>query len=330
MLVPQLRFGVLTGDPANAMFTAANFPGASAANITAASQPVRAADRTHQPDRRRRPHQRGHRRVRVGGHRQAERPPARERRLPAGLVARQVEPVGERRPALRHPVPVPGAQQPLLATPPSPTCAASPARSRDNSCNLFQPGVDARHQADLQATASAGTHTYNTDYNNIAPSVGFAWTPAQRSGVLGTLMGADGDFVVRGGFTRSFSRSGLNDFTEHLQRQPRHPHRRQPSTKRTGNLGAVPLLLRDTARLTPPAFAKQAGVSDDRRDHAGRQHHRSQHPGAERRLPVARHPAQRQQEHGARSALRRHARPRFVAHAGRTATTANDANAPAR
>ena len=37
MLVPQLRFGVLTSDPANAMFSAANFPGASAANITAAA-----------------------------------------------------------------------------------------------------------------------------------------------------------------------------------------------------------------------------------------------------------------------------------------------------
>ncbi|MFM8534958.1 MAG: carboxypeptidase regulatory-like domain-containing protein, partial [Acidimicrobiia bacterium] len=37
MLVPQLRFSVLSSDPASPMFSAANFPGASAANITAAS-----------------------------------------------------------------------------------------------------------------------------------------------------------------------------------------------------------------------------------------------------------------------------------------------------
>src|SRR5204862_5529749 len=37
MLVPQLRFSVLASDPANAMFNATNFPGASTANLTAAS-----------------------------------------------------------------------------------------------------------------------------------------------------------------------------------------------------------------------------------------------------------------------------------------------------
>ncbi len=33
-IVPELRFDVVTGDPAEAMFVAANFPGASAAAIT--------------------------------------------------------------------------------------------------------------------------------------------------------------------------------------------------------------------------------------------------------------------------------------------------------
>src|SRR5262245_35348463 len=33
-VVPELRFDVLTGDPAESMFTTGNFPGASAANLT--------------------------------------------------------------------------------------------------------------------------------------------------------------------------------------------------------------------------------------------------------------------------------------------------------
>src|SRR5206468_12532590 len=36
MLVLQISFSVLTSDPASGLFTAANFPGASSANITAA------------------------------------------------------------------------------------------------------------------------------------------------------------------------------------------------------------------------------------------------------------------------------------------------------
>ena len=41
---------------------------------------------------------------------------------------------------------------------------------------------------------TAGTKIYDTDMNNFAPSVGFAWTPARKDGMLGSLMGRDGDF----------------------------------------------------------------------------------------------------------------------------------------
>ena len=43
----------------------------------------------------------------------------------------------------------------------------------------------------------------------------------------------EGDFVVRGGYTRSFSRGGLNDFTGVLQRQPRRDHHGHRGTKAT-------------------------------------------------------------------------------------------------
>jgi hypothetical protein len=100
---------------------------------------------------------------------------------------------------------------------------------------------------------TAGTKLYDTDYNNLAPNVGFAWTPVQRNGALGALMGREGDFVIRGGYTRSFTRGGLNDFTGVLNANPGI----QITANREeglGNLGTLPLLLRETSRLGAPPF----------------------------------------------------------------------------
>ena len=133
--------------------------------------------------------------------------------------------------------------------------------------------------------------SYDTDYNNIAPSVGFAWTPERRSGLLGTLMGPSNDFVIRGGYTRSYSRAGLNDFTAIFGANP-GIRIIQNRDEASANLGATPLLLRDTARLDDPELPEQARVSDDRRGLAGRQRDRSAHQGAERRFVLARCPAQ--------------------------------------
>src|SRR6185503_8960691 len=80
--------------------------------------------------------------------------------------------------------------------------------SSDDTCNLFQSG------------STPGVHpAYNVDYNNFAPSAGVAWTPQARPGFLGKLMGS-GDFVVRGGYNRSFTRSGRSDFTTPLNANP--------------------------------------------------------------------------------------------------------------
>ena len=60
---------------------------------------------------------------------------------------------------------------------------------------------------------------HNTDLNNFSPSLGFAWTPATRPGVLSPLMGS-GDFVIRAGYNRAYSRPGLNDYTGRLGNNP--------------------------------------------------------------------------------------------------------------
>ena len=129
-------------------------------------------------------------------------------------------------------------------------CGRSGAAS-DNSCSLFQPGV----MPGVSPTFSQfqqGTRAYNVDYNNFAPTAGVAWTPGQKNGVVGALMGPEGDFVIRGGYSRAFSRPGLNDFTGLFNGNPGIVITANRDST-LGNLG-TPLLLREQGRLGPPSF----------------------------------------------------------------------------
>ncbi len=126
------------------------------------------------------------------------------------------------------------------------------SQATPQTCNLFKPGT-LPGQPGTYKKYEAGVAAYNVDWNNVSPSVGFNWTPDRRDGLLGTLMGASGDFAIRGGFARSFQRNGMADFRDRFASNPglSLPVARNESL---GNLGAAPLLLRDTARLAPADF----------------------------------------------------------------------------
>ncbi len=252
MLVPQLRFSVLSSDPASPLFSAANFPGASAANITAASNLYALlTGRINQIA--------GDARINesigeyewVGVGRQSGR--MRE----AGVFIQdswRIRPNLSINAGVRYDLQYPFTPLNSLysyATM-ADVCGVSGVKG-DNRCNLFQPGTQPGTRPTFKQLTE-GTTTYDLDTNNIAPSIGFAWTPGVPAGFLGSVMGREGDFVVRGGFTRSFSRPGLNDFTNIYNANPgiRIVLNRDEAS---GNLGAVPLLLRNTSQLTPPTFA---------------------------------------------------------------------------
>ena len=123
----------------------------------------------------------------------------------------------------------------------------------DTVCNLFQPG-NLPGVAPTFINFGKGTAAYETDYNNFAPSLGLAWTLSGSTGFLGTLLGQnEGDSVIRGGFTRAFSREGMARFSDRFGANPgvTFSVNRQAGL---GNLGPLPLLLRDDARLAPPPF----------------------------------------------------------------------------
>jgi hypothetical protein len=99
-----------------------------------------------------------------------------------------------------------------------------------------------------------GTSAYETDYDNWAPSVGIAWTLKGSSGVLGHILGRnEGDSVLRGGFTRAFSREGMARFSDQFGGNPGVTINATRDAGR-GNLGTLPLLFRETDRLGAPAF----------------------------------------------------------------------------
>ena len=119
--------------------------------------------------------------------------------------------------------------------------------------NLFNPGVmtGARPQF-IQYNKGEGA--YNTDRNNWAPSVGFAWTVGGSSNMLlGTVLGREeGDSVIRGGYTMGYNRPGMSDFTGAIDDNPGIA---LTATRNhgLGNLGtAGSILLRNAADLGPP------------------------------------------------------------------------------
>ena len=250
-VIPTINFQVLANDPANAMFVGGNFPGASAVQITAASNlyalltgrvgSIQADARLDAATGKY---------VYVG-------PGMQEGRLREYEMYAQdrwrLRPNVTLNLGLRYALQNPfQAKNSLYSTANiNQVCGISGAAS-DNSCNLFKPG-NTPGQRPTYDQYKAGSKAHNTDLNNFAPSVGIAWTPAQRSGAIGALMGREGDFVIRGGYNRAYSRPGMNDYTGRLNNNPGI----QINADRSGtlnNLGAVPLLLRESNRLGPPTI----------------------------------------------------------------------------
>src|SRR5439155_8203098 len=244
MLVPNLTSDGLSSDPAIAMFNAANFPGASAAQLTAAQHLY--ALLTGRINL-------------VSSNARIEEDSGRYAYLGLGVQRarmRETDLYFQDQWRIRSNVTINMGLRYGLQFPFSPLndsyswasmteiCGVSGVSS-DGTCNLFQPGVRGAPTALPQYTA--GKPAYSLDKNNFAPSVGAVWTPEKREGWLGALMGPEGNFVVRGGYARNYSRTGLTDFSTPFGN----------NTGLTLSLTRVPttfMLNRDPSSFTQPAF----------------------------------------------------------------------------
>ncbi len=253
-LVPTLNLGVVTGDPAEAVFTTTTLPGANATQVNNARQlfailtgrvasldgDVRLSESTNEYEY-------------MGTSMQ------RARLQEAGLFVQdawRVRPTFTLNLGLRYELQFPfyalndGYTTPTLAD----LCGISGVSN--GSCNLFQPGVLGGKPIPEFQQLTRGTSAYSTDYDNIAPSVGFAWTLQPVSGALRALL--SDEFVLRAGYTRAFNRPGMNDFTGQYDDNPGLILAGTPDrsvNNGTLNDGAgLPLLLRQTGRLGAAPF----------------------------------------------------------------------------
>jgi hypothetical protein len=252
-LVPSIGFGLVTGDPALAMFNATNFPNAASTNITAAQNLYALlVGRVSAVTGNARLDEDTNKYTYVGKGMQRARMPE------IGFFAQDS---WRFRPDLTFNFGVRySAQLPFYPMNDSYStatfadlCGISGVAS-DGSCNQFKPGVLTGKTPEF-IRYTKGTNAYNTDWNNFSPSVGVAWTTGGQGGFLGTLLGQQGDTVLRGGFSRGYSRNGMNDFTSRVGANPGVLIDVSRNAA-LGNLGTLPLLYRDTSRLAPPPFTE--------------------------------------------------------------------------
>ena len=124
----------------------------------------------------------------------------------------------------------------------------------NGACNIFSPGAKT-DQTGQFVQFNEGEAAYDTDYNNLAPSIGIAWTLGGKAGLLGSLFGRnEADSVLRAGYTLGYNRPGTSDFTGTIDDNPGISQ----SANRNhtlGNLGTPgTILFRNRGDLGPPDF----------------------------------------------------------------------------
>jgi outer membrane receptor protein involved in Fe transport len=261
-LVPQVNFGIGTGDPADAMFNITNFPGASTTNLNVAKQLY--ATLTG-------------RITSITGNAGLDAATGTYKYLGVRSTTGKLADIGffvqdnwRIRPnlslnlGLRYEIQTPfESDNDVFSTATlaslwgvsglAPGCESS--NITPSTCNIFKPSA-AQGPKPTFDQLKKGVKAYGQDLNNFAPSIGFNWSPSVSDGFWRKIVGEQGDTSIRGGFARSYSRAGMSDFTGPLGANPGVAITTDRSIT-IGNLGTLPLLLRETNRLGPPAFAEK-------------------------------------------------------------------------
>ena len=121
-------------------------------------------------------------------------------------------------------------------------------------CNIFKPGV-AAGTTPLYEKYSSGSPGYKLDKNNFAPSLGVAWLPQARSGILRKILGDPEQATIRAAYAVAYNREGLSQFTGVFGSNPGVGATLNRNVS-NGNLvlpgESWPVLLRDSSRLWVP------------------------------------------------------------------------------
>jgi hypothetical protein len=124
-------------------------------------------------------------------------------------------------------------------------------------CNFLSPGASGGVIPEFKQL-TRGTNGYNTDWNNLAPTLGFNWRPNAQTGLLRTLLGDPEQSTIRGGYSVAYERHGLSQWTGRFGLNPGSTQ--TISRTATGAYPLVrpgeqwPVLLSQAERLYIPAF----------------------------------------------------------------------------
>ncbi len=252
-VVPSITFGVDTSDPASALFTVANFPGASGTDLSNARNiysvltgRVTAITANAQLT------EDGKTYVYTGVNVQ------RFRQRENGFYAQdnwRLRPNLTLSLGLRWEI-----QWPFV--PLNNKYAFTPfdqVYGISGAGNLFKPGTQTGTVTQF-FPLKPGTQSGNTDFTDFAPSIGVAWTPNWQSGILRKLLGGGGKTVIRGGYSISYTRESASFYSGQLGSNPggfvNAARNLSIGNLVTGKNGDVlPLLFRESSRLGPPAFS---------------------------------------------------------------------------
>ena len=248
--VPTITFGVDSNDPANAMFTTANFANASTAQLNDARELYATlVGRVNAVNGELRLNDNDEYQYLGLGKQQARLPEwgffiADNWRARPNLTLNY---------GLRYELQLPfrALNNSYSIATLADVCGPSGVTSSD-SCNVFQPGVMPGQRGVFQQF-DKGVNAYNIDRNNFAPSIGAAWTLG--GGLFGSILGPQqGDSVLRGGYTLAYDRPGMSDFATAIDDNPGISQTANRNFT-LGNLGTPgTVLLRNPAELGPPSL----------------------------------------------------------------------------
>ena len=244
---PNLQFGVVTGDPAEAMFTTANFPGAASADLTnARSLYALLTGRVQTVGAEARITEAGDAYAVFGPSRAAGR--LRQFDLFVSDMWRLKSNLSLTY-GLRYVV-----QNPFYPVNNSYTQVTPEGLWGSSGVNnLFKPAATGGVKSSY-VQYPQGTYAYKTDRNNFAPALGVTWVPGERHGMLGKIFGQDGDTVLRAAASMSYERAGMSVFTGVFGGNQGIALTANRDLN-SGNLGTLPQLLRNPGSTALPAFA---------------------------------------------------------------------------
>jgi hypothetical protein len=253
-VVPEMRFGLITGDPALSFITAANLPGASAAQVTnAQALYAMLTGRITSINTNARLDENSNQYTYLGNGFQ------RGKINQWGFFAQDNWRVKNNltiNGGLRYELALPfyATNNSYSTATLADICGISGMTG--SQCNVFKPGtLTGIHP--VYVNYGKGVDAFHTDKNNIAPSLGLTYRPNFDKGLIKKLAGEEGDTVLFASYAMAYERQDMNNYTTPFGNNPGvsiSTTRSQTLGNLTNDGGGIPLLLSQTSRLGPPPF----------------------------------------------------------------------------